>query len=155
VGIFQAQALRNVIGKMRNWRPINSNSNCSRLNVRAADEVTAAFDEATTKGVQGITTFRNPTVVSYLELIAGLSQKRRLPAVFDASEYAEAGGLMSYGSNVYETHRQLASYAYKLLHGTPVGNLPIEQPTAFELVINKRTANDIGLSIPSSLLTRG
>jgi putative ABC transport system substrate-binding protein len=124
------------------------------LNVRSADEVTASFDEATAKGVQGIITFRNPTVVSYLELIAGLSRKQRLPAVFDAREYVEAGGLMSYGSNVDETYRQLATYAYKLLHGAPVGTLPIEQPTAFELVINKRTANDIGLSISSSLLTR-
>jgi len=124
------------------------------LNVRTADEVTTAFDQASANGVQGMVTFRNPTVVTYLELIAGLSRKRRLPAVFDAREYVEAGGLMSYGPNIDRTYRQLATYAYKLLHGTPVSNLPIEQPTTFELVINKRTANDIGISVPSSLLTR-
>jgi ABC-type uncharacterized transport system substrate-binding protein len=124
------------------------------LNVRTADEVTAAFEEASAKGVQGIVTFRNPTVVTYLELIAGLSKKRRLPAVFDAREYVEAGGLMSYGPNIDGTYRQLATYAYKLLHGTPVSNLPIEQPTTFELVVNKHTAKDIGISVPSSLLTR-
>jgi putative ABC transport system substrate-binding protein len=124
------------------------------LNVRTADEVTAAFDEASTKGVQGIITFRNPTVVTYLEQIAGLSKKHRLPAVFDAREYVEAGGLMSYGPNIDRTYRQLASYVYKLLHGTPPSELPIEQPTTFELVINKRTADNIGISVPSSLLTQ-
>ena len=124
------------------------------LDVRTADDITTAFDRASTNGVQGIVTFRNPTVVTYLELIAGLSRKRRLPAVFDAREYVEAGGLMSYGPDIDRTYRQLATYAYKLLHGTPVSNLPIEQPTTFELVINKRTAADIGVSIPSTVLTR-
>lgn len=124
------------------------------LNVRTTDEITAAFDQAPANGVQGIITFRNPTVVTYLELIAGLSRKRRLPAVFDAREYVEAGGLMSYGPNIDRTYRQLATYASKLLHGTPVGDLPIEQPTTFELVVNKRTASDIGISVPASILTR-
>jgi putative tryptophan/tyrosine transport system substrate-binding protein len=124
------------------------------LNVRAANEITTAFDQASANGVQGIVTFRNPTVVTYLQLIAGLSRKRRMPAVFDAREYVEAGGLMSYGPNIDRSYRQLATYAYKLLHGTSVSNLPIEQPTTFELVINKLTASDIGISIPSSLLTR-
>jgi putative tryptophan/tyrosine transport system substrate-binding protein len=118
------------------------------LNVRTADEITTAFDQASANGVQGIVTFRNPTVVTYLQLIAGLSRKRRLPAVFDAREYVEAGGLMSYGPNIDRTYRQLATYAYKLLNGTPV------QPTTFELIINKRTASDIGISVPTSLLTR-
>jgi putative tryptophan/tyrosine transport system substrate-binding protein len=124
------------------------------LNVHSADEVTTAFDQASADGVQGIVAFRNPTVVTYLAQIAGLSRKRRLPAVFDAREYVEAGGLMSYGPNIDKTYRQLATYANKLLHGTPVSNLPIEQPTTFELVINKRTASDTGISVPSSLLTR-
>jgi hypothetical protein len=82
--------------------------------------------------------------VTYLERIASLSRKHRLPAAFDAREYVEAGGLMSNGPNIDGTYRQLASYAYKLLHGTPPSELPIEQPTTFELVINKRTADSIG-----------
>ena len=124
------------------------------LNVQTAEEVTAAFDQASAKDVGGIITFRNPTVVTYLELIAGLSRKRRLPAVFDAREYVEAGGLMSYGPNIDETYRQLARFVSKLLHATPPGDLPIEQPTTFELVINKRTADNIGISVPPSLLLR-
>jgi putative ABC transport system substrate-binding protein len=124
------------------------------LNVQTADDIKAAFDAASTQSIGGIITFRNPTVVTYLDLIAGLSRKHRLPAVFDAREYVEAGGLMSYGPNIDDVYRQLAGFAAKLLHGTPPGELPIEQPTSFELVINKHTANDIGLSVPASLLTR-
>jgi len=124
------------------------------LNVQTAADVTAAFDATSTQNIGGIITFRNPTVVTYLDLIATLSRKHRLPAVFDAREYVEAGGLMSYGPNIDETYRQLAGFVSKFLHATPPGELPIEQPTIFELVINKRTADDIGLSVPQSLLTR-
>jgi putative tryptophan/tyrosine transport system substrate-binding protein len=124
------------------------------LNVQTTADVTAAFDATSTQNIGGIITFRNPTVVTYLDLIATLSRKHRLPAVFDAREYVEAGGLMSYGPNIDETYRQLAGFVSKLLHATPPGELPIEQPTSFELVISKRTADDIGLSVPQSLLTR-
>ena len=121
------------------------------LNVRSANDVTGAFDRATASKVDGIMTFRNPTVVTYLKLIAELSQKHRLPAVFDAREYVEAGGLMSYGPDIDATYRQLATYVDKILHGTLPGELPIEQPTVFKLVINKRTADTIGI-LPTSLL---
>ena len=124
------------------------------LNVQTADDIRAAFDTASTQSIGGIMTFRNPTVVTYLDLIAGLSRKYRLPAVFDAREYVEAGGLMSYGPNIDEVYRQLAGFASKLLHGTSPAELPIEQPTSFELVINKHTADDIGLSVSESLLIR-
>jgi len=122
------------------------------LNVRSANDVTGAFDRATASKVDGIMTFRNPTVVTYLKLIAELSQKHRLPAVFDAREYVEAGGLMSYGPDIDATYRQLATYVDKILHGTLPGELPIEQPTVFKLVINKRTADTIGIALPASLL---
>lgn len=92
--------------------------------------------------------------MTYLDLIARLSRQHRLPAIFDAGEYVEAGGLMSYEPNIDETYRQLAGFAAKLLHATPPSELPIEQPTSFELVINKHTADDIGLSVPQSLLIR-
>jgi putative tryptophan/tyrosine transport system substrate-binding protein len=124
------------------------------LNVQTAADITAAFDATSTRNIGGIITFRSPSVVTYLDLIATLSRKHRLPAVFDAREYVEAGGLMSYGPNIDETYRQLAGFVSKLLHTTPPGELPIEQPTSFELVINKHTADDIGLSVPQSLLTR-
>ena len=124
------------------------------LNVQTAEEVTAAFDEASGKNVGGIITFRNPTVVTYLKLIGDLSRKRRLPAVFDAREYVEAGGLMSYGPNIDASYRLLATYVDKLLHGASPAELPIQQPTTFELVINKRTADTIGIALPPTLLAR-
>jgi putative ABC transport system substrate-binding protein len=124
------------------------------LNARSADDLTAGFEQALTKNVGGIITFRNPTVVTYLKLISELCRKDRLPAVFDAREYVEAGGLMSYGPNINATYRQLATYVEKILHGTSAGELPIEQPTIFELVINKRTADTIGIVLPTSLLAR-
>jgi len=124
------------------------------LNARSADEIAAAFDAAVAKHVQGIMTFRNPTVVTYLTLIAGLCLKYRLPAVFDAREYVEAGGLISYGPNIDATYGQLATYADKLLHGAVPGKLPIEEPTIFEMVLNRRTADAIGVALPPDLLVR-
>ena len=122
------------------------------LNARSADDLTAAFDQASAKNISGIMTFRNPTVVTNLKLIAELCRKHRLPAVFDAREYVAAGGLMSYGPNIDAIYRQLATYANKLLHGTSPRELPIEQPTTFELVINRRTADTIGVALPPDLL---
>jgi putative ABC transport system substrate-binding protein len=125
-----------------------------RLDAGSTDEINAAFEQTSANGVGGIMTFRNPTVVTYLRQITELCQKYRLPAVFDSSEYAEAGGMLSYGPNINATYGQLARYVAKLMHGTPPGELPIEQPTKFELVINKRAADAIGLTLPIDLLTR-
>jgi len=124
------------------------------LNVQTAADITTAFEAASAQSIGGIITFRNPTVVTYLDLIAGLSRKDRLPAVFDAREYVEAGGLMSYGPNIDAVYLQLAKYVRKLLRGTPASELPIEQPTTFELVINKHTADAIGVALPTELMAR-
>ena len=72
--------------------------------------------------------------------------------MFDAREYVEAGGLMSYGPDIDATYLQLAGFAVKLIHGTPAGEIPIEQPTIFELVVNKRTAVALGVTLPEALL---
>jgi ABC-type uncharacterized transport system substrate-binding protein len=124
------------------------------LNARSAGELTAALDQAAAKKVGGIMTFRNPTVVTNLKLIAELCRKHRLPAVFDAREYVEAGGLMSYGPNIDAIYRRLATYVDKLLRGARPGEIPIEQPTIFELVLNEHTAETIGISFPSDLMAR-
>jgi ABC-type uncharacterized transport system substrate-binding protein len=124
------------------------------LNVSSREDIAAAFDRASAQKADGIMTFRNPTVVTYLKLIAELCQKHRLPAMFDAREYVAAGGLMSYGPNIDGIYRQLATYAEKLLHGTPAAKLPIEQPRKFELVINLQAARALGLAMPQSILAR-
>ena len=122
------------------------------LDADSISKIKAAFEQTSASRVDGIMTFRNPTVVTYLRQIAELCQKYRLPAVFDSSEYAEAGGLLSYGPNIDATYAQLATYVVKLMHGAPPGQLPIEQPTKFEMVINQHVAAGLGVTLPADLL---
>jgi putative ABC transport system substrate-binding protein len=124
------------------------------LHVRSADDIAAALEQASTQDIGGIMTFRSPTVVTHLKLLAELCRKRRLPTVFDAREYVEAGGMISYGPNLDAIYRHLAGYAARLLHGSSPGELPIEQPTIFELVVNKRTADALDVSLPPDVLAR-
>lgn len=86
--------------------------------------------------------------------LAALTVKQRLPAVFAYREPVEAGGLMSYGTNIVDNYRRAASYVDKILKGARPGDLPFEQPTTFDLVINRKTAKILGLTIPKELLLR-
>jgi putative ABC transport system substrate-binding protein len=86
--------------------------------------------------------------------LANLAVRHRLPAVFGNASYVEAGGLVSYGANFTDLYRRTAIYVDKILKGAKPGDLPIEQPTKFELVINLKTAKALGLTIPQSLLLR-
>jgi len=86
--------------------------------------------------------------------IAELATRHRLPTIFAQREYVQAGGLMSYGSNLQSLFVRAAAYVDKILKGATPGDLPIEQPTKFELVINLRTATALGLTIPPALLQR-
>ena len=86
--------------------------------------------------------------------IVELAARHRLPATFSDRGYVEAGGLMSYGPDRKAISRQLASYVDRILKGAKPGDLPIEQPTKFELIINAKTAKALGLTIPPSLVLR-
>ena len=86
--------------------------------------------------------------------IAVQAAKHRLPSIFANREYAEAGGLLSYGQNQLDIYRRAATYVDKILKGAKPADLPIEQPTKLELVINLKTAKALGLTIPQSLLRR-
>jgi putative tryptophan/tyrosine transport system substrate-binding protein len=88
------------------------------------------------------------------EQLAGLALKHRLPAVFVRSEYAEVGGLASYGCPIHDNYLRAAVYVDRILKGARPADLPVEQPTEFELVINLKTAKALGLAIPQSLLLR-
>ena len=86
--------------------------------------------------------------------IAELAAKNRLPGTYTMSEFVDAGGLMSYSPNIADNFRRAAGYVDKILKGAKPADLPVEQPTKFELVINLRTAKAIGLTIPPSVLHR-
>jgi putative ABC transport system substrate-binding protein len=86
--------------------------------------------------------------------IVTLAAQYRLPAIYEEREYANDGGLISYGRNVSENFRQAAGYVDKILKGAKPGDLPIQQPTRFELVVNLKTAQALGLTIPPSILDR-
>jgi len=111
--------------------------------------------EAATKGRAGAMTVLSSGIFhTHREALVSLSSKNRLPGVYDHKDYAETGGLMSYGPDVPEMFRRAATYVDKILKGAKPADLPVEQPTKFELIINLKTAKQIGLTIPPNVLAR-
>ena len=96
----------------------------------------------------------NPVGFASRGQIAAFAQKNKLPSMYGQQEYVDAGGLMSYGPSIRDMHRRAATYVDKILKGTKPADLPVEQPMKFELVINLKTAKQIGLTIPPNVLAR-
>jgi putative ABC transport system substrate-binding protein len=113
-----------------------------------------AFQAATKGRVNALITVRDAVTASYPKRIADLAIKNRLPSMSEDSPYVEAGGLMSYSANDADQFKRAAYYVDKILKGAKPGDLPVEQPTKFELVINLKTAKQIGLTIPPNVLAR-
>jgi putative tryptophan/tyrosine transport system substrate-binding protein len=122
------------------------------VEAKAANELNSAVDALARHPVGGLMFVPDALFNSHLELIARLAMHRALPSVYSQREYAEAGGLMSYGQSLREFYRRAAAFVDKILKGARPGDLPIEQPTKFNLTINRRTADALGISIPSHLL---
>jgi len=121
---------------------------------RANDDFENAFKEMTTQHADGMFLFSDGVIFDQRSLIAKLAIKSRLPSGYPAREYVEAGGLTSYGPDLILNMRRAATYVDKILKGAKPGDLPVEQPTKFELVINLNTAKQIGLTIPPNVLAR-
>ena len=95
-----------------------------------------------------------PLMSANQKRIVGFALKSRLPSMYYNREFVDAGGLMSYGADLADSYRRVAYYVDRILKGTKPADLPVEQPTKFELVINLKTAKQIGLTIPPNLLAR-
>ena len=124
------------------------------IEVRDANDVPKAFATITGQRADALIIFGGPFLYSLQRQISDLARKNRLPTVAMYREGPEAGGLMSYGTNLRESWRRAAFYVDKILKGAKPADLPVEQPTTFELVINLKTAKALGLTIPPSLLLR-
>jgi putative tryptophan/tyrosine transport system substrate-binding protein len=122
--------------------------------VRAAEALDAAVRAVVGQGTQALIVVPGLLFTEQGHRLAELAVQRRLPTMWPRRELVEAGGLMSYGTNFSDMYRRAATYVDKILKGAKPADLPVEQPTKFELVINLRTAKALGLTIPPSLLAR-
>jgi len=124
------------------------------VGIRSAEELTDAFSAMSRERIEALIVLNSPFIYTERKRIADLALKHKLPAIYGAAEYAEAGGLLSYAPSYPEMFRRAAIYVDKILKGAKPADMPIEQPTTFELVINANTARALGLVIPPSLLAR-
>jgi len=124
------------------------------LEARSPNDLDKALKDATTAGAGTLAIMPDPLFAGNLKRIADLSIKMRLPSIFHLREFADHGGLMAYGPDRSDMFRRAATYVDKILKGARPEELPIEQPTKFELVVNLRTAKALRLTIPPSLLQR-
>jgi|ERR1043166_5599872 putative ABC transport system substrate-binding protein len=124
------------------------------LNVPSPEEIDTVFRAANKGRADAILVLGSPFLLSQRTKVIDLALRNRLPAIYYASEFVEDGGLMSYGVNINDLFRRAAVYVDKILKGAKPADLPVEQPTKFELVINLKAAKQIGLTIPPNVLAR-
>ena len=122
--------------------------------VRGSSELDRAFSAMVKERVEVLLVVNDPMLFSQRGRIVDLAARTRLPAIYEWREFSEAGGLMSYGADLAELYRRAATYVDKILKGAKPADLPVEQPTKFEVVVNLKTAKDLGLTIPQSILIR-
>jgi putative tryptophan/tyrosine transport system substrate-binding protein len=124
------------------------------VEAQAPRDLAGAFQSMTKERSGGLIAFGGSVFFAERSQIVALAAQSRLPAIYAVREFAEAGGLMAYGNNIHESWRRAATYVDKILKGAKPADLPVEQPTKFELVINMRTAKALGLTIPPAVLAR-
>jgi ABC-type uncharacterized transport system substrate-binding protein len=124
------------------------------LEVGGAEEIERAFGAMAKERVGGLVVCGDRMLATHRARILELATKARLPAMYANRRFVDAGGLMSYGTNLSEVYHRLALHIDKILRGAKAGDLPLEQPTKFEIAINLKTAKAMGLTVPRSLLLR-
>jgi putative ABC transport system substrate-binding protein len=125
------------------------------IEVRRADDLDRAFSAMMTGRAEAlIVPIVNPVAFARRVELARLAQRNRLPSIFGGREFVEAGGLLAYGPSIADGWRRAATYVDKILKGAKPGELPVEQPTTFELAVNLKTAKAIGVTIPPALVRR-
>ena len=139
---------------MRLKRPLQKvGINSISLGIRRAQDIAPAFD-----GISGpadaLYVVADPLVNTNRAQIHTLAMSAKVPAIYNAREHVAAGGLMAYGPNFTELYRRAASFVDRILRGAKPGDIPVEQPTKFDLVINLTTAKALGLTLPPTLLAR-
>jgi putative ABC transport system substrate-binding protein len=124
------------------------------LDVLDPKDIETAFREAGKGRAGAVLTLGSSILLSHRAQLAELAVKNRLPVIYAQPEYVEAGGLMTYGVSITDLFRRAATYVDKILKGAKPADLPVEQPTKFELIINLKAAKQIGLTIPANVLVR-
>jgi putative tryptophan/tyrosine transport system substrate-binding protein len=124
------------------------------LDVRDVESIDAAFKAASKERVDAALILSSPVSSAYRQKIAEAAAKRRIPSMYQVSESVESGGLVTYGISTPDLWRRAATYVDKILKGAKPSDLPVEQPTKFELIINLKAAKQIGLTIPPNVLAR-
>jgi len=122
--------------------------------VRAAEDFDKAFAALSKQRPDGLYVGLGALVRANQKRIVGFALKNRLPSMYQSREAVDAGGLMSYGADLTDSYRRVAYYVDRILKGAKPADLPVEQPTKFEFVINQKTAKQIGVTIPPDLLAR-
>ena len=124
------------------------------VSIRNTDELSSGFDELTRQHCRAVIVMSDPLFVGASRHLVELAARHRVAASYDNKLIVHVGGLMSYGPDTVDMFRRSASYVDKILKGAKPADLPIQQPTKFELALNLRAANALGLTIPQSLLAR-
>jgi len=122
--------------------------------LRSPDDLIGAFDAVVSKHVEALLFVVGPLTYLLMQPLAELAVKHRLPSITNAIQYTRAGVLMSYGPNLDDLYREAATYVDKILRGAKAADLPVEQPSKYDLTINLKTAKAIGVTIPQSMLLR-
>ena len=157
VAVLYDPAVRAAVIEVKEVLPVAARAlrlNIQPWEVRAADGFEKVFAGLNKERPEGLYVTSGPLIIIHQKRIADFALKSRLPSVYSTTEAVDAGGLMYYGTDLVDSYRRTATYVDKILKGAKPASLPVQQPTKFDLVINLKTAKQIGLTIPPNVLAR-